>query len=150
MPGLPLAWPQGDREQVLKRAGRAAAYGLVDCDQADLQAGVALGQVAARLQVWAREVLAPSPMLDQLLREDAQPKFEVLRAIVIEITGQPPQDPCLLGLTLDVVAPCLMLLVVDRNMATPFQPLFQRPAQALATQMWSFAMAGLRAVRGHA
>jgi AcrR family transcriptional regulator len=99
------------------------------------------------IRIWAREVLAPSPWLDQVLREQTQPKFEALAAVVADITELAPGDARLAPLVLGVIAPCLVLLVTGRERATPIRPLFGRDAEALAEQFWRFAMAGLRDAR---
>jgi AcrR family transcriptional regulator len=99
------------------------------------------------IRVWAREVLAPSPWLDQVLREQTQPKFDALAAVVADISGLAPGDARLPPLVLGVIAPCLVLLVAGRERATPIRPLFGRDAEALAEQFWRFAMAGLRDAR---
>ena len=97
------------------------------------------------MRVWARELLAPSPLWERFVREEAQPKFELLSAVVGEITGLEPGDARLPALVLGVIAPCLMLLVAGRERATPVQPLFRQDAAALAEQFWAFALGGLRA-----
>ncbi len=99
------------------------------------------------VRVWARELLAPSPLLDQVMREETQPKFERLSAIVAAITGIPVRDARMPQLALGVIAPCLVLLIVDRGAATPIRPLFDESATALAERLWRFALAGLEQVR---
>ncbi len=44
-------------------------------------------------RLWAREILTPSPLLSQVMREEAMPKFQVLSGIVGEITGLRPARP---------------------------------------------------------
>lgn len=99
------------------------------------------------VRVWARELLAPSPLLDRIMREETQPKFERLSSIVAEITGVPVRDARMPQLVLSVIAPCLVLLIVDRSATTPIQPLFGETAQALSERLWRFASAGLERVR---
>jgi AcrR family transcriptional regulator len=101
-------------------------------------------------RLWAREILAPSPLLGQVMREQALPKFQLLSGIVSQITGLAPGTPALSCCVLSVIAPCLMLLVVDRNIDTPIRSLFQRPAAELAAQMHVLALHGLQAVRAGA
>ncbi|KAF1042799.1 TetR/AcrR family transcriptional regulator [Xylophilus sp.] len=99
------------------------------------------------MQVWAREVLSPSPLLDTVFRQDTQPKFEAVSAIVGGITGIDPADPRMPQLVLGVVAPCLVLLIVDRGTAAPIRPLFSEAPDALADGLWRFALGGLAAAR---
>lgn len=95
------------------------------------------------VRVWAREILAPSQLLGRIMKEDTQPKFEALRAIVCEITGLPADAPELTHRVLSVAAPCLVLLIADRGTPTPIHPLFQWESKELALQLWQFALAGL-------
>ncbi|ANN65369.1 TetR/AcrR family transcriptional regulator [Bordetella bronchialis] len=98
-------------------------------------------------RLWAREILTPSPLLSQVMREEAMPKFQVLSGIVGEITGLRPGTPALTCCVLSVLAPCLVLLVLDRGVETPLRQLFDRPAAEIAAQMRVLALDGLWAVR---
>lgn len=98
-------------------------------------------------RLWAREILTPSPLLSQVMREEAMPKFQVLSGIVAEITGLPPGTPALTCCVLSVLAPCLVLLVLDPEVDSPLRELSDRPAAELAAQMRVLALQGLRAVR---
>ncbi|OZI66659.1 TetR/AcrR family transcriptional regulator [Bordetella genomosp. 11] len=102
-------------------------------------------------RLWAREILTPSPLLSQVLREEALPKFQVLAGIVGEITGLRPGTPALTCCVLSVLAPCLVLLVLDPAVESPLRELFDRPAAQLAAQMRVLALEGLKGVRagGH-
>ncbi|ARP79875.1 hypothetical protein CAL12_02915 [Bordetella genomosp. 8] len=97
-------------------------------------------------RLWAREIVSPSPLLAQVMREEAMPKFQVLSGIVAEITGLPLDTPALTCCVLSVVAPCLMLLVLAPGVESPMQALFDCPAAELAAQMKVLALQGLRAV----
>jgi AcrR family transcriptional regulator len=96
------------------------------------------------VRVWAREVLSPSPLWAQVMREQAAPKFDVLSGIVARLTGLRRNDPRIARLVLSVIAPCLVLLTCDRGTPTPLQPLFGSPPRKLAEQLWRFAVAGLQ------
>ncbi|MBL8431483.1 MAG: CerR family C-terminal domain-containing protein, partial [Dechloromonas sp.] len=66
-------------------------------------------------RVFAREILAPSPHTADLLAEAVPPRFRHLNGILAEITGLPPGDPALLRCQTSILAPCLMMLVLDRE-----------------------------------
>ncbi|MBB3105224.1 TetR/AcrR family transcriptional regulator [Azomonas macrocytogenes] len=97
-------------------------------------------------RVCAREILAPSPHFASLISEEVMPKFNLLAGIISEVTGIPAGDPALSRCAINIMAPCLMLLVFDRNTPGPFQTLFSQPAEELATHLKGFALAGLEAV----
>ena len=99
------------------------------------------------MQVWAREVVAPTPLLDNVMRELTQPKFEALSSIISEITAIPRTDPRLPRLVLSVIAPCIIMLITERHKASPIKPLFASSPSALADGLWRFAMAGLNDIK---
>ena len=98
------------------------------------------------IRLWARELLAPSPLLSQIMEEDTLPKFEILRDVIAELTGMPLTSPQLLRSVLSVMGPVMMLLILDRRIATPIQPLYSHAVQDMARHMHTFAIAGLQAI----
>ena len=98
------------------------------------------------LRVLAREVLAPSSHLQILFQDQALPKVLLLKRMLSEITRIPPEDPALTRCLLNVIAPCLMLLVGGRSFPGPLQEVFQMPSQTIASHLYHFAMGGLEAV----
>ena len=98
------------------------------------------------IRLWARELLAPSPLLSQIMEEDTLPKFEVLRDVLMELTGMPITEPALLRAVLSVIGPVLMLLILDRQLPTPIQPLYSHSVEDMARHMHTFSIAGLQAV----
>lgn len=101
-------------------------------------------------RVWAREVLSPSPVLSDILCEESHPKFGMLSRIVAELAGMALDDPRLTVCVLGVAAPCLLMLVVDRKLDTPLQPLFRQSPETLVEQLLAFALAGIRGAVGQA
>lgn len=98
-------------------------------------------------RVCAREILAPSAHFGSLINDEVMPKFAQVAAIVSEFTGISVGDPALARCVVSVMAPCLMLLVIDRDSASPVQALLSQPAAELATHLKRFALAGLEAER---
>lgn len=98
------------------------------------------------IRLWARELLAPSPLLSQIMEEDTLPKFEVLRDVIAELTGMPVGSPQLLRSVLSVMGPIMMLLILDRRIPTPIQSLYSHSVQDIAHHMHTFAIAGLQAI----
>ena len=97
-------------------------------------------------RVLARELLAPSSHLQVLLAEAIPPKIIVVAQMLSEISGIPIDDPALLRCLLSVAAPCMMLIVIGRDLPGPLQPVMQGSSQALVSHLHSFAIAGLEAV----
>jgi hypothetical protein len=78
------------------------------------------------------------------------PRFKLMSDILSEVTGFSAQDPALLRCVLSVIAPMLMMLVVDRDTPTPFRALMTRPADELKSHLKHFALAGLLATKEQA
>jgi len=102
-------------------------------------------------RIVAREVLAPSPHFAHLSQTNVWPKFRLLAQIVAEILGmdadEPDNDATLLHCVLNVVAPCLMLLVTERSTHTPFGAVLEQDSGQLAAHLKRFTLAGLHAQR---
>ena len=101
---------------------------------------------AWQLRVLAREVLAPTSHLQILFQDEALPKVLLLKRMLGEITRIPVEDPALTRCLLNVIAPCLMLLVGGRSFPGPLQEVLQMPSQTIARHLYHFAMGGLEAI----
>ena len=101
------------------------------------------------LGVIGRELVAPSPALDELRERQGIPKARILMSIVGELMGLPDDHPAVARGCLSIMAPCLMLLISDHLMLKRVFPnvdLGRRDAPALVRHMVEFALAGLAAV----
>ncbi|WP_296250573.1 CerR family C-terminal domain-containing protein [uncultured Stenotrophomonas sp.] len=97
-------------------------------------------------RVLARELLAPSSHLQVLMEEAVPPKMMAVAHILSEISGIPANEPALLRCLLSVAAPCMMLIVIGRDVPGPLQAVVQGPSQPLLAHLHRFAIAGLQAV----
>ncbi|WP_282269982.1 CerR family C-terminal domain-containing protein [Stenotrophomonas sp. PS02298] len=97
-------------------------------------------------RVLARELLAPSSHLQVLMEEAIPPKMMAVAQILSEISGIPATEPALLRCLLSVAAPCMMLIVIGRDVPGPLQAVVQGPSQPLLAHLHRFAIAGLQAV----
>ncbi|HCB3268538.1 TPA: CerR family C-terminal domain-containing protein [Citrobacter amalonaticus] len=102
---------------------------------------------AWQLRVLAREILTPTSHLQTLFQNEARPKVALLRRMLGEITQIPPDDPALTRCLLNVVAPCLMLLVGGRNFPGPLQEVCRMPSQTIADHLFHFALGGLASIK---
>lgn len=97
--------------------------------------------------VLARELLSPSSNLQVLFTEELQPKLAVVLGILSEITAIPASNPALLRCLVSTAAPCLMLLVAGNGLPGPVSLVLQMPKEQLIAHLYSFALAGLQAIR---
>lgn len=102
---------------------------------------------AWQLRVLAREVLAPSSHLQVLFQDEALPKMGLVKRLLSEITEIPAEDPALTPCLLNVIAPCLMLLVGGRTFPGPLREIFQMPTQTIARHLYHFALGGLGSIK---
>lgn len=131
-------------------AGRTSARAKL---QAIIELGIErlLGPISSSwvLGVMGREILAPSSALEHLYQTQGLPKIRIIKSIVGELMGLPPEDPAVARGCISVMAPMLMLFIADhRALKRLFPALGLAPADgnALARHLCQFATAGLAAV----
>ncbi|HUI61865.1 MAG TPA: CerR family C-terminal domain-containing protein [Steroidobacteraceae bacterium] len=110
-------------------------------------AGPASQSWAARLI--GREIVAPPKGFDPHADHDMPSRARLLKSVVAEITGLPVEHPVVARAAVSVLAPCAMLLLVDRKRLDRAFPAFNiRPetAEDIIRQMTHFALAGLAAI----
>lgn len=99
-----------------------------------------------QLRIWAREIAAPSEFLFQVMNEQIFPKFTRLRVLVSQLTGLAADDPRLLPAVFNVISPCLMMLIVNREQQMPLSDIFNYSSEQLVDYLQCFLLAGLRAL----
>ncbi len=101
------------------------------------------------LRVLGREVVSPSPVFEKLRDRELLPKSQLLRATVTELTGLPTNHPAISRACVSVIAPCLMLLVFNRQTLGRVLPdlrLTADEADTMVDHMVEFSLAGLSAI----
>jgi TetR/AcrR family transcriptional regulator, regulator of cefoperazone and chloramphenicol sensitivity len=102
------------------------------------------------MRLLGREIVAPSSALDSLRERELLPKSRILRTIVAELSGLPVDDPAVARISVNIMAPCFMLLVCDRRTLRRMFPRFgfaADDAEAIVQHMLRFALAGLTAAK---
>lgn len=97
-------------------------------------------------RVWAREILTPSPLINEILERETLPRAELAMPILSEITGLELDDPKLHYGFLGLMSHCLILMIVSPELPSPLQPIFQRPAQEIADYIKRFVFTSLRSM----
>lgn len=64
-----------------------------------------------QVRVWARELLNPSPFIEQVIAEMACPKFTIVTELFSEFTGYKKEDIRLCSYMLHVMAPYMLLFL---------------------------------------
>ena len=106
-------------------------------------------------QTWAgrlfgREFVTPSTVYGQAHDRELAARAKMLKSIVGALTGRPPSDPLVARGCISTVAPCALLLLVNRRKLKHMLPSLNLNADAapqLTRHLVDFALAGLDAIR---
>lgn len=99
-----------------------------------------------QLRIWAREIAAPSEFLPNVMNEQILPKFTRLSALISQLTGLSADDSRLLPAVFNVISPCLMMLIANREQQMPLSDIFNYPSEQLVDYLQRFLLAGLKAL----
>jgi AcrR family transcriptional regulator len=98
--------------------------------------------------VLGREIVAPSAAMAVLREAEIVPKSRIFRGIVAELMDLDPDHPAVARACLNLVAPLLVLVLMDRRTlkrVVPALGLSRAGAPRLAHHMFLYAMAGIEA-----
>jgi AcrR family transcriptional regulator len=101
------------------------------------------------LRVLGREMVAPSPAMNEMKEKVILPRARILRQFVGELMKLPEDHPAVARGCISLMAPLCMMILADRRMlkrALPSFGLAPSDAPALTNHMIQYALAGLEAV----
>lgn len=96
-----------------------------------------------QIRVWAREVVAPTPLWCQVAQEDSMSKLNAVFDIISETTGIPLGHPMLSFCFLNVMAPFMVLLLTSCSPQSPHRPVFECDEATASDNVKDFVLAGL-------
>lgn len=131
----------------------AAAQSRMD-SRAKLKAflGRIVGEIANRdagaweLRVLSRELLSQSALMDRMIASQVQPKVKIFSGIVAEIMQVPAEHPAVARCLVNIIGPCLFLLITQRQLQQRILPSLDLSPERLTEHMVSYALAGMQAV----
>lgn len=133
-----------DREFLDNLAGEAIpAREKMERIVAALTAGLAAPQ-QWHMRAWAREIVAPSAYLQDVMRRVVAAKFQIIKGIISDMTGIPQDAPELECCLVSALGPFILLLVADRRFSSALVPLLCH-APRVRTHMGEMAMTVLDA-----
>lgn len=103
--------------------------------------GIDANQWHSRLFI--REIMAPSVHIEAMINSEALPKLSLLKSLLSDITGLDPKDPQMSLTLLSTMAPCMLLLVGNRDNLSKVLGNFWEDKAALKVHLKSFLFAGL-------
>ncbi len=101
------------------------------------------------VRVLLQHFLAPSPLLEPMIKKNFLVRASLLREIVGGIMGLPVDHPTVATGCINVFAPCFLLLFYDKSLLKRAFPAFGLSPQhvpRLAATMCRYAMTGLKAI----
>jgi TetR/AcrR family transcriptional regulator, regulator of cefoperazone and chloramphenicol sensitivity len=107
-------------------------------------------QGAWELRVLSREILAPTPMMDRMVTNQVAPKAKLASGLVAGILGLPVNHPAVSRSIINVMGPCIMLLIVSGDVLKKIFPLLDLEPESLVDHFVTYAMGGMKAVAAKA
>ena len=100
------------------------------------------------LPVLLREVASPSADLPASLVGTALPKLNVVRSLVCEITGFPPDSEGAQEAAAMLLMPCMFLVLFPEKIQVLLLPGFMEKPERLVEAMLAYSLGGLNALKG--
>jgi AcrR family transcriptional regulator len=100
-------------------------------------------------RLFAREVITPSTVSGRAHNRAVAARAQLLKSIVGALTGRPPNDPLVARGCISTMAPCTLLLLVDRRKLKRIFPQMNVDAESapqITRHLLDFALAGLSAI----
>lgn len=101
---------------------------------------------AWELRVLSREIIAPTPLMDGMMRNQVVPKAKMVSGMIGEILGVPPTHPAVGRSTVSIMGPCMFLLIANPDWQKKIFPTLLSDTDELVEHLVTFAVAGLQAV----
>lgn len=111
-----------------------------------------VGEVAKRddgaweLRVLSRELMAPTVLMDKMMKNQVMPKARLVTGMIGDILGVAPTHPAVSRSTVSIVGPCLFLLIANPDWQKKIFPALLTDTDALVEHMVAFALGGLQSV----
>jgi AcrR family transcriptional regulator len=102
-------------------------------------------------RLFSREWVTPSTVYGPAHDRALAARSRTLKSIVSALTGRPPGDPLVARGCISVMAPCALLLLVNRRKLQRLLPQLNLTAESaplITRHLVDFALAGLRAISG--
>lgn len=101
---------------------------------------------AWELRVISRELLAPTSLMDAMMKNQVMPKAKLVMGMIADILGVPPTHPAVGRSTVSIVGPCMFLLVTSQELQKKVFPGLLAEPEELVDHMVAFTLGGLRAI----
>lgn len=99
-------------------------------------------------RVVLREIMTPSAAMPVLIEKAIRPKAQFMRDLVSGYMALPPEHPTVQRGLVFALLPCLMIMVVPREVPAKLLPAIARDSEGLPEELMCYVMAGLDALAG--
>lgn len=101
---------------------------------------------AWELRVLSRELLAPTSLVDGMMRNQVIPKARLVTGMLGDILGVPATHPAVSRSMVNIMGPCLFLLITNPEWQKKIFPTLLVDTDALVDHMVAFALGGLQSI----
>ncbi|MFL6550194.1 MAG: TetR/AcrR family transcriptional regulator [Povalibacter sp.] len=101
---------------------------------------------AWEMRVLSREILAPTPMIERMVANQVAPKVKLVMGMIGGMLGLPANHPAVSRCILNLMGPCVMLLLIDAKVLGKVMPSMELDADALTDHFVTFAVGGIKAI----
>lgn len=101
---------------------------------------------AWELRVLSRELLSQSSLMERMITNQVLPKVKIFSGIVAEIMQLPVTHPAVARSLVNIVGPCVFLLIANRLLQRRILPQLDLDAAGLTEHMVCFALAGMQTI----
>jgi len=101
---------------------------------------------AWELRVLSRELVAPTSLVDKMMKNQVVPKARMITAMIGDILGLPATHPAVSRSTVSIVGPCLFMLIASPDWQKKIFPALLVDTDALVDHMVAFALGGLQSI----
>ena len=101
---------------------------------------------AWELPVLSRELMAPTPLIEGMMKNQVLPKARMVTAMIGEILGVPPTHPAVSRSTVSIMGPCMFLLIANPDWQKKIFPALLVDIDSLVDHMVAFALGGLQSI----
>ena len=101
---------------------------------------------AWELRVLSRELMAPTSLMDNMMKNQVMPKAKLVTGMIGDILGVPPTHPAVSRSTVSIVGPCLFMLLASPEWQKKIFPTLLVDTDSLIDHMVAFALGGLQSI----
>ena len=101
---------------------------------------------AWEMRVLSREFMAPTSLVDGMMQNQVVPKSKLVKGMIGDILGVPATHPAVSRSVVNIMGPCLFLLIANPAWQKRVFPTLLTDPEALVDHMVTYALGGLQSI----